>query len=111
MSIGAFRAFAQRTALRTAAEAAGGGQEFVGGWTQRRGWTYRTPFGEPADEREPAVHVTWAEAQSNCASVGGRLPSFAEWRQAAYTESRAEPTDGFERGRTYRYPVGTRRRG
>ncbi len=106
VTIGAFRAFAERTGLRTTAEAAGGGQEYAGGWVQRRGWTYRTPFGEPADDREPAVHVTWAEAQSYCASVGGRLPTFAEWRQAAYTESRSDPTDGFERGRTYPYPVG-----
>ncbi len=106
VSVGAFREYARRTGLVTAAEAAGGGQEFVGGWTQRRGWTYQTPYGEPAGEREPAVHVTWAEARGYCESVGGRLPTFAEWRRAAYTESRAAPTDGFEKGRIYPYPVG-----
>ncbi len=36
----------------------------------------------------------------------GRLPTFDEWKAAAYTESRASPTDGFVRGRTYVYPVG-----
>jgi formylglycine-generating enzyme len=34
------------------------------------------------------------------------LPSFAEWRTAAYTETRDRPSDGFEKGRTYTYPVG-----
>lgn len=106
VSIASFAEHARRTGLVTAAEAAGGGQEYAGGWTQRRGWTYRTPYGEPAGDGEPAVHVTWAEAEAYCASRGGRLPTFAEWRQAAYTESRAAPADGFEKGRTYPYPVG-----
>lgn len=105
-TVGRFRAFVEARGLRTAAEAAGGGHEFSGGWVRRPGWTWAAPFGAPAPDDEPAVHVTWAEARDYCAHVGGRLPTFSEWREAAYTERRAQPTDGFETGRTYAYPVG-----
>lgn len=50
--------------------------------------------------------MTWFEAAAYCRDAGGRLPTFSEWRQAAYTELRSRPTDGFETGTTYRYPVG-----
>lgn len=106
VTIGRFRAFARTTGLVTVAEREGGGFEFAGGWTRRPGWTYARPQGAPGGDDEPAVHVTWEEAGAYCRSVGGRLPIMAEWRQAAYTEMRATPTDGFERGRTYAYPVG-----
>lgn len=108
MSVAQFRAFAASRNVRTAAESEGGGYEFAGGWTRRPGWTWATPFGTPAAGNEPAVHVSWSEAHDYCAFAGGRLPSFAEWRQAAYTESRANPPDGFVTGRTYVYPVGDR---
>ena len=36
--IGAFRDFVQATGLVTAAERAGGGQTYEGGWQQRPGW-------------------------------------------------------------------------
>ena len=52
------------------------------------------------------VHVSWAEARDYCSYVGGRLPTFAEWREAAYTETRETPNDGLVKGRTYRFPVG-----
>jgi formylglycine-generating enzyme len=104
--IGAFRAFAEATALETAAERDGGGYEFTSGWTQRPGWTWAAPYGEPGAEDEPAVHVSWDEAQAFCAAAGGRLPTYEEWRSAAYTEARPTPTAGFETGRTYEYPVG-----
>ncbi len=106
VTIGQFRAFAQARELRTAAEREGGGFEFAAGWTRRPGWTYPAPFGRPGADNEPAVHVAWSEARDYCAHAGGRLPTFAEWRQAAYTESREQPTDGFVKGRTYVYPVG-----
>ena len=38
------------------------------------------------------------------ASAGDSRP-FSEWRQAAYTEMRDAPADGFIRGRTSAYPV------
>jgi formylglycine-generating enzyme required for sulfatase activity len=106
VTVGAFARHAEATGLRTAAEQAGGGFEFVRGWVRRPGWTFRAPSGEPAAPGDPAVHVTWQEARAFCAAQGGRLPTAAEWRLAAYTEMREAPTDGFARGRTYRYPVG-----
>lgn len=106
VSVGQFRSFAATRSQATAAERDGGGYEFTGGWTRRPGWTWLAPFGVPALAREPAVHVSWFEARDYCAHLGGRLPSIAEWRQAAYTETRAQPTDGFTTGRTYVYPVG-----
>jgi formylglycine-generating enzyme required for sulfatase activity len=97
---------AARPDFTSAAEREGGGFEYAAGWTRRPGWTWRTPTGQPGAANEPAVHLTWAEAAAVCAARGGRLPRFEEWRAAAYTEARAAPTDGFQRGRTYPYPVG-----
>jgi sulfatase modifying factor 1 len=107
VTIARFRTFAEAVKLRTAAEQAGGGVEWGAGWERRPGWTVYRPYGQDPDSGdEPAVHVTWDEAQGFCRSRGGRLPTAEEWRTAAYTESRPQPTDGFERGRTYAYPVG-----
>jgi formylglycine-generating enzyme len=106
VTIGQFRKFAAERALKTAAEQAGGGHEFEGGWIRRVGWTWSTPFGQPGSEDEPAVHVSWSEARDYCSAIGGRLPTLEEWEHAAYTETRANPTDEFVRGRTYPYPAG-----
>ena len=106
VTIGQFRNFAADKALKTAAEQEGGGHEFADGWIRRRGWTWATPFGEPGSDDEPAVHVSWNEARDYCLAVGGRLPTLEEWERAAYTETRANPTDDFVNGRTYPYPVG-----
>ncbi len=111
VTIGRFRAFARASGLTSAAERDGGGFEFAAGWTRRRGWTYERPQGQPGADDEPAVHVTWHEASRFCAAAGGRLPTRAEWTEAAFTEQRAEPADGFVRGRTYPYPVGDRPEG
>jgi formylglycine-generating enzyme len=111
VSVGDFQSYAKKTRIVTTAERVGFGHEFDGGWVRRPGWSYLSPSGQSAGDREPAVHVTWAEARAYCASVGGRLPTVAEWRRAAYTELRGQPTDGFERGRTYVYPVGDRPEG
>ncbi|MCA1427380.1 MULTISPECIES: formylglycine-generating enzyme family protein [unclassified Bradyrhizobium] len=108
VTIGQFRNFAADKALKTAAEQEGGGHEFAGGWIRRSGWTWATPFGEPGSDDEPAVHVSWNEARDYCLAVGGRLPTLEEWERAAYTETRANPTDDFVNGRTYPYPVGDR---
>ena len=106
VTIGQFRAFARATALVTAAEREGGGFEFAAGWTRRPGWTYERPQGATGADDEPATHVSWHEASCYCAHLGGRLPTLAEWRLAAYTETRDDPADGFAKGRTYVYPVG-----
>ena len=106
VSIGRFAEYATRNNIVTAAEREGGGFEYVMGWQRRAGWTWRTPFGQTADSREPAVHLNWAEAQAFCRDAGGRLPTKAQWEQAAYTEQRINPPAPFVRGKTYPYPTG-----
>ena len=76
------------------------------GWELRPGWTWASPYGTPGADDEPAAHITWGEAAAFCRYFGGRLPTAAEWRRAAYTETRPAPEDGFEAGRTYAFPVG-----
>lgn len=106
VTIGAFARYVQATGTVTAAERAGGGSTYEGGWQQRPGWTWRAPYGTPGGAREPAVHVTWAEAQAYCRWAGKRLPTDAEWGEAAYVERRANPPPGFVTGRRYPYPTG-----
>ncbi len=106
VSVGDFRAFTRAARRVTAAEQSGGSYEYSGGWVKRPGWTFEKPTGASAADNEPAVHVTWSEARDYCAYAGGRLPSLAEWRLAAYTEQRDLPSDGFVKGRTYPFPVG-----
>jgi sulfatase modifying factor 1 len=106
VTIGQFRHYAQERGVTTAAERDGGGYEYGFGWERRPGWTWAAPYGAPGADDEPAVHVSWQEAADFCARAGGRLPTFDEWRRAAYTETRSAPTDGHVSGRTYAYPVG-----
>lgn len=105
VTVGEFQRFAQATRLVTAAERTGG-NTFEAGWEQRKGWNWRAPFGSPASNTEPALHINYPEAAAFCAWVGKRLPTDAEWGEAAYTERRSTPTDGFITGRTYIYPTG-----
>jgi formylglycine-generating enzyme required for sulfatase activity len=107
-TVGQFRRFVAATGTVTAAERRGGGEVYAAGWEQRRGWTWKAPFGAPASDDEPAVHLTWAEADAFCRWAGGRLPTDAEWVGAAYTEQRERPPPPFERDRTYPYPTGER---
>ena len=106
VSIGQFQQFVDVTKTVTAAERAGGGSTYEAGWEQRRGWNWRAPFGKPGAANEPAVHVNYAEAEAFCQWAGKRLPTDAEWGQAAYTERRSNPPAGLETGRTYAYPTG-----
>ena len=106
VSIAQFGAYVQSTGIVTAAEQAGGGLTYEGGWAQRKGWTWRNPYGLPANGREPAVHITFQEAKAFCQWAGKRLPSDAEWMEAAYTERRTEPPAEFMTGRSYLYPTG-----
>jgi formylglycine-generating enzyme required for sulfatase activity len=108
VSVGAFRRFVAATGMVTMAERQGGGSVFEAGWVRKPGWTWSTPFGEPADEREPAVHITFDEAQAYCRWAGKRLPTDAEWLEAAHTERRASPPAPFQTGVTYPYPTGER---
>ena len=109
VTVGAFRAHFGRSvgsSPQTEAEREGGGFEYAGGWVRRPGWSWARPQGQPATDQEPVTHVTWEEARAFCAARSGRLPTLAEWRLAGFTETRESPTDGFERGRTYPFPVG-----
>lgn len=106
VTIGQYDDYAKRKGVATAAEREGGGYEFSAGWTRRPGWTFRTPYGKPGALDEPAVHISWYEAQAFCQDKGGRLPNRDEWSLAAYTEKRPNPTPPFLTGRTYLYPTG-----
>lgn len=105
-TVAQFRRFVQATGTLTVAERAGGGQVYEAGWVSKPGWTWATPFGRPAADDEPAVHITFAEAQAFCRWAGGALPTLAQWQRAAHTETRATPPAPFERGRMYDYPTG-----
>ena len=80
----------------------------LAGWVRKPGWTWRTPFGggKATADDEPAVHITFDEAQSFRRWAGGHLPSDAQWLSAACTEQRPVPPPPFERGKTFRYPSG-----
>lgn len=106
VTIGEFREFAKETGLVTAAEKDGGGYEYRFGWEQRPGWTFRQPYGKPASDNEPAVHISWFEADQFCRYKGARLPTRDQWVKAAYTETRQQPAPGFVFGQTYTYPTG-----
>lgn len=107
-TVAQFERFAAATRLVTQAERQDGGQVYESGWVRKPGWTWRTPFGRPAQAGEPAVHVTFDEAQAFCRWSGARLPADAEWVSAAYTEQRAAPPAPFATGRVYPYPSGER---
>jgi formylglycine-generating enzyme required for sulfatase activity len=104
-------AFAQATSFVSQAEREGGGYVFNGGWSRQPGWTWRTPFGVPASADEPAVHLSFAEAQAVCLWRGMKLPTDAQWVEAGHTEHRPEPPPGFELGRSYPYPTGNQPEG
>jgi formylglycine-generating enzyme required for sulfatase activity len=111
VTIGEYRRFVEATGRVTRAEREGGGHVYEAGWVRKPGWTWRSPYGRPGGEREPAVHVTFDEAQAFCHWAGKRLPDDAQWLEAAYTERRASPPAPFVTGRTYPYPTGERPEG
>lgn len=106
VSVGQFRQFARSTGFVSRAEREGGGYIYEFGWTQKSGWTWQAPFGRPAADNEPAVHLTFDEAQQACRFFGKRLPTDAEWVSAAYTEQRPMPPTPFQAGWQYRWPNG-----
>lgn len=105
-TIAQFGRYAQATGTLTLAERRGHGQIYELGWTDRAGWAWARPFGRPGAPDEPAVHLTFGEAQAFCRWAGGRLPSDAEWTRAAYLEQRPAPPAPFVTGRRYPLPTG-----
>ena len=106
VTIGSFEKFVRLSGLVTQAERDGGGMVYANGWEQKSGWTWLTPYGQAAHPDEPAVHVTFDEAEQYCQSVGKRLPTESEWITAAYTEQRLDLPKPFLQGQTYQYPTG-----
>ncbi|MGB7184520.1 MAG: formylglycine-generating enzyme family protein [Burkholderiaceae bacterium] len=106
-SVGQFRRYVRATGKTTLAERNGGGLIYDNGWEQKIGWNWQSPFGQPAQDSEPAAHVTYDEAQAFCEWAGGQLPSDPQWLAAAYIESRAEPPPPFVPGTRYQYPTGS----
>ncbi len=106
VTIGQVKAFASATGFVSQAERAGGGTVFESGWTQKKAWIWRSPYGVAARDDEPAVHLDFDEAQTICRHSGKRLPTDAEWTSAAYLEQRPTPGANWVRGQRYPYPLG-----
>ena len=64
MTIADVRSFAASTNFISSAEKKGGGLSYEGGFVQKPGWTWKTPYGVPAKDTEPAVHLNQKEAES-----------------------------------------------
>jgi len=105
VTIGDFADYAAAIGKITKAEKSGG-MVFESGWVAKEGWNWRTPYGVQSSPEEPAVHITYDEAQAYCNWRGGRLPTLGEWSKYAYTELRTLPPKPYLTGRTYPYPTG-----
>ena len=70
VSIGEFSEFVASSGLITHAEQYGG-MVYEGGWVVKPNWNWRAPYGEIGVFDEPAVHVTYAEAEK----LTGVVPS------------------------------------
>ena len=105
VTIGAFAEYVTATGTVTKAETSGG-MVFEAGWVTKPGWNWRTPYGVRSSPDEPAVHITYDEAEAYCTWRGGRLPTRDEWVSHAYTERRTEPPEPYVAGTTYPYPTG-----
>jgi formylglycine-generating enzyme required for sulfatase activity len=106
VSVGQVQRYANQTGFVSQAEKDSGGFIYEAGWVQKSGWTWRAPFGKLAQDNEPAVHLTFDEAQQICRFQGKRLPKDHEWVKAAYLEQRNQPPAGFVKGKRYEYPSG-----
>ena len=101
VTVGKFRKFVTATGYITAAEKNGGGMVYDTGWKKMNGWFWSSPFGIAAKLDEPAVHVTFDDAEAYCYWAGKRLPKDKEWAKAAFTEFRSNPPTPFVKGVSY----------
>ena len=106
MTIADVKVFADATGFVSQAEKNGGGLSYEAGFVKKPGWTWKAPYGVPAQTSEPAVHLNQSEAASVCRFYGKRLPTEAEWTSAAFLEQRETPPAGFAKGQRYPYPGG-----
>ena len=77
---------------------------------KRSGWNYKAPFWKkPESNLEPAAHLNRFESEKYCKYKGGRLPTFEEWKLAAYTQ--ILNSEKYNKGTTYTYPSGNKAEG
>lgn len=107
MNIADVKLYAASAGFVSAAEKKGGGLSYESGFVQKPGWTWKTPYGVPATNAEPATHLNQNEAESICRYYGKRLPTDVEWTNAAFLEQRNNPPAGYIKGQRYPYPGGS----
>jgi formylglycine-generating enzyme required for sulfatase activity len=107
MTVADTKTVANATGFVSQAEKNGGGLSYEGGFVKKPGWSWRAPYGVPAQDQEPAVHLNMKEAESICRFYNKRLPTDAEWTSAAFLEQRNNPPIGFVKGQRYPYPGGS----
>lgn len=103
-TVGQFRRFVQVAGVQTEAERRGGGEVDDAGWFRKPAWVWHRPFGWPAADDEPAVHVTWYEAQAFCRWAGGRLPRDDEWAGGRLHRAAPRAPPPWRTGQTSRAP-------
>ena len=106
VSIAEFTLFLKASNFIGQAERNGGGEVYAFGWGKKLGWTWQTPFGTEPDKRLPAMYLAYQEAEACCKWRGARLPTEAEWREAAYIERRLNSPSDFIQDQGYPYPTG-----
>lgn len=105
VTIKEFQSYTKKTGYQTLAEKNGGGYEWGMGWEKKSGWNYKNPYGaKPKSIFEPAVHVNYFEAENYCKFINGRLPTFNEWKTAAYQQ--LSLSKKFKLNKVHEYPSG-----
>ena len=106
VTVGQFKKFVDSTGYTTSAEKNGGGLIYNMGWKKISGWVWHSPYGRLAASEEPAVRVSFYDAEAFCKWKNKRIPTDIEWHKAAYTEFRSNPPMPYIKGVSYPYPTG-----
>jgi len=105
VTIKEFQSYAETKNYQTLAEKNGGGYKWEMGWKKKAAWNYKNPYGiKPKTILEPAVHVNRFEAENYCKFINGRLPTFREWKIAAYQQ--LSFSKNFKLNKVHKYPSG-----